>query len=97
MNPMDWLKAAYEALGTPHPKLSMIVVLVLGAMLGAIAFGTVWQIAARQVEKNLPTATPTSGPASTTGAESPANTGNGNQFTYGQPPKEQKPSDKGKP
>jgi len=93
MNPIEWLKAVYETFGTPYPRVSLIVV----AILGAILFATVWLFAAKQVDKDHQIQSVPSrlgGPASTTGAQSPANTGNGNQFNYGEPPpppKEQKP------
>jgi hypothetical protein len=86
MNPVDWLKALYETFGTPHPRVSLYVVTILGA---AVAFG-IWLFAAKQVEKDRQTikAPPSemSGPASTTGDQSPAVTGNGNDIRYDQPP-----------
>ena len=92
MNPLEWFKAIYETFGTPHPRASLIVVMALFAGFGA----GVWIFLAKQVEKdrlNKNTPPNVSGPASTSGPNSPANTGNGNEFRYDQtpPPKEQKP------
>jgi hypothetical protein len=83
MNPLQWLKAIYETFGTPHPRGSLIAV----SILGAIFFAAIWLFAANQVKKDHQTqiAPPsTSGPATTSGDSSPANTGNGNTFTYDQ-------------
>lgn len=98
MNPIEWLKAIYETFGTPHPRTSMVVVVILGA----VSFGAIWHFAAKQVEKShqavsAPSKTvslPTPGAASTTGSQSPAITGDANQVTYGQPPSEKKDGSK---
>ncbi len=98
MNPIEWLKALYETFGTPNPRASMVLVVILGAL----SFGLVWQFAAKQVEKShqaasVPSKTgaPPTGAASTTGSQSPAITGNGNQVTYEQqPPSEKKDTPK---
>jgi hypothetical protein len=92
MHPLEWLKALYETFGTPYPRASLVVVAVLGAIFSA----AVWVFAAKQVEKDhqVPSnPSRVSGPASTAGPQSPANTGNGNEFKYEQPspPKEQTP------
>lgn len=92
MNPLGWAKAVYETFGTPYPRASMIVVIVVCAAVGAGA----WQFLAKQVERDrvkVSSPSKVSGPASTTGNNSPANTGSGNEFNYGQssPAKEQKP------
>jgi hypothetical protein len=87
MNPLQWLKAVYETFGTPYPRASLAAV----AFLGAICFVAVWLFAAKQVEKDRQTSSaPMSGPASTTGDNSPANTGGGNQFQYDQSTHSQK-------
>lgn len=81
---MDVLKAIYELFGTPYPRLSLFVVAILGATVTA----GIWLFTAQQVKKDHKTPdTPSqvNGPASTTGNESPANTGNGNEFKYDQP------------
>jgi hypothetical protein len=66
----------------------MVVVVLLGGTLS----GLVWHFAAKQVEKDhqVISAPSKTGPASTTGSESPAITGNGNKVTYGQPTSEKK-------
>ena len=84
MNPVQWLKAIYETFGTPYPRASLAAV----TCLGAIGCAAVWVFAAKQVEKDRQTQTaPPSmtGPATTSGDNSPANTGNGNTFNYDQP------------
>jgi hypothetical protein len=98
MNPLDWLKALYEAFGTPYPRFSMTVVVLLGGLL----FGGIWHIAKKQVEKAhatpAPTAVAPTGGASTSGAQSPAITGSNNQVTIEQPPaQEQKKEAKDAP
>jgi hypothetical protein len=83
MNPLQWLKAIYETFGTPYPRLSLIAVTILGAIL----FASVWLFAAKQVEKdrhNSNAPSQVSGPASTKGDKSPAVTGNGNDIKYDQ-------------
>jgi hypothetical protein len=92
MNPMEWLKAIYETFGTPYPRMSLISVMVLGAIFS----GALWLVLARQVEKGrVPTApSQATGPASTSGDNSPANTGSGNDIQYDQsshPEKKSKP------
>ncbi len=93
MNPFDWLKAAYAAVGAPHPRASLVIVMIFGAVI----FGVVWKIGEAQVAKGAavqPTsvATPSTGPATTNGAQSPANSGSNNSTTYGadSAPKEKK-------
>ena len=84
MKPLEWLKAIYETFGTPYPRVSLIAVMLICAIFG----GAVWLFAAKQVAKDHGTvlnAQPqVSGPASTTGPNSPANTGNGNDIRYDQ-------------
>jgi hypothetical protein len=83
MNPLGWAKAIYETFGTPYPRVSLIVVMVACAALGALA----WLFLSKQVENDrLKSSSPSnvSGPASTSGDSSPANTGNGNDFRYDQ-------------
>jgi len=89
------LKAFYEAFGTPHPRASLIVVMIISALLGAAA----WLFAANQVEKDRKASrsapSHVSGGASTSGDSSPAITGDRNNINYGSstsPPKEQKPT-----
>jgi hypothetical protein len=84
MNPLDWLKAAYAAVGTPYPRASLIVVMIFGAVI----FGVIWKIGEAQVAKGAavqpsPATAPSTGPASTNGAQSPANSGSNNSTTYG--------------
>jgi len=83
MDPLRFAKAIYETFGAPHPKASLIVVMALCAGAGA----AVWLFLAAQVSRDhmMPTAVPSAtGPASTSGSNSPANTGNENQFNYDQ-------------
>lgn len=92
MNPLTILKAVYQTFGTPYPRLSLVIVTILCAGFGA----GVWLFLAKQVENDrihTHEAPNVSGPASTSGDNSPANTGNGNQFRYDQSPapKEPKP------
>jgi hypothetical protein len=92
MNPLIFLKAVYQTFGTPYPRASLIVVMIVCAALGA----GVWLFLAKQVENDRihsSAGSSVSGPASTTSPSSPANTGNGNSFQYGHapPPKEEKP------
>jgi hypothetical protein len=80
---MEWLKAFYETFGTPYPRMSLVSVMLLGAIFS----GALWLVLARQVEKGRQLPNPpsqVSGPASTTGSNSPANTGNGNDIRYDQ-------------
>jgi hypothetical protein len=53
--------------------------------LGALSFAAVWLFAAKQVEKDRSASKPVaSGPASTSGSNSPAVSGNGNDIHYDQ-------------
>jgi len=81
MNPLDWLKALYEAFGVSHPRASLVSVMALGA----IIFGGVWKLAATQYAKTVRSAhvAPTTGNATTQGSQSPAITGSDNTVTYG--------------
>lgn len=83
MDPLRFAKAVYETFGAPHPRASLLVVMSLCAGAGA----AVWLFLAAQVARDhvTPTNAPSaSGPASTSGENSPANTGNQNQFNYDQ-------------
>jgi hypothetical protein len=93
LNPMETLKAIYEALGSPHPKLSLIAVFII---CGGLATGIWWFVGtqvAKDRAKTQPPQAPTSATASTSGAKSPAVTGNGNTIHYSNPP----PPEKKKP
>jgi hypothetical protein len=97
---MDWLKTIYEAIGTPHPRASLLAATVLGA----IIFGSGWWFIGKAVEKErlnprptttTPVTAPTvTGPASTTGSQSPAITGNDNKVEYDKPADKPKPQPK---
>jgi hypothetical protein len=50
MNPMQWLKAIYEAFGVPYPVGSLIAVMFLCAFIVA----GVWVFTAKQYEKDHP-------------------------------------------
>jgi|SRR5664280_1259332 len=93
MNPFEWARNLYETFGAKHPIASLIVVMLIGAGLAA----TFWQIGAYQYHKGqlatAPLSVPASGAAATSGAKSPAVTGNGNTIQYGNPP----PPEKKKP
>jgi hypothetical protein len=84
MKPLEWLKAIYETFGTPYPRISLVAVMIVGAIFG----GAVWLFAAKQVEKDRRATSNTpsqaTGPAITSGDNSPANTGKGNNITYDQ-------------
>jgi hypothetical protein len=79
---METLKAIYEAFGTPYPRGSLI----LGMVLSAAAFAVLWLFLAKQVEKGRVPSAPSqvSGPA-TAGKDSVANTGNGNTINQSSP------------
>ena len=49
MNPMEWLKTIYGAFGVRHPVLSLIIVM----MIGAIALGGLWKLGAYQYQKDM--------------------------------------------
>lgn len=87
---MDWLKFLYQLFGSKHPTTSLIVVSVFGAILSG---GSWWLIglkyendSARHSSLPRPISAHT-GPATTTGNNSPANTGSGNVTTYQGPEK----------
>jgi hypothetical protein len=78
---LGWLKPLYELFGFPYPRVSLAAVMVLGAAFS----GGVWMLVGKQAEKDHQLSVahpPMSGPASTTGSESPAVSGNGNNVTY---------------
>jgi|GEM_PF-6548582 len=80
---MEFLKLIYEFVGTPYPRLSLVGVAILGAAITS----AIWLFTAAQVNKNHKNSnvpSQVSGPASSTGNQSPANTGNGNEFNYDQ-------------
>lgn len=85
MNPLEWLKAIYGPIGAPHPRASLVCVMVVGALI----FGVVWIMAADQYHKSLKPPTPpavsNTGSATTSGGNSPAVTGGQNNIQYGQP------------
>jgi hypothetical protein len=84
---IDFLKQIYNAVGAPYPRLSLLVVMVVAALVA----GVFWYSLGKQVEKDHSASPPqVSGPASTSGNNSPAVTGNGNTVTYGSPPAPQK-------
>src|SRR2546430_7644706 len=99
MNPLQWLKTIYETVGTPHPRASLTIV----AILGAVAFGGIWWFTGKQVEKDRQAiiSPKASGNASTVGANSPAVTGTGNEIQYQQSSEPQEkpkaPEEKSKP
>jgi hypothetical protein len=87
---LDALRDFYGIFGAKHPTLSMVVAMILGAGIA----GGFWRLAAYSYEKELrkessaqQSSVPSSvtGPATTSGNQSPANTGNGNVFNSGEP------------
>jgi len=90
---MQWMKDIYVTFGAPHPRISLVVVFLLAGTLAAGA----WHFLGKQVGKDrlIPIAIPVAtGPAATSGDNSPAISGNGNNVTYDQSShheKEQKP------
>lgn len=88
-NLMQWMKAIYEAYGVPYPRISLVVVFILG---GLIAAGG-WRVLGNQVEKEKRTSTSapiSAGPITTSGDKSPVITGSGNSVTYDRPSQEDK-------
>jgi hypothetical protein len=79
---LQWLTDIYDSFGTPYPRASLAVVMILGA----ICFGAVWLFAAKQVEKERRTSTApaVSGPATTSAPNSPSVTGGNNDIHYDQ-------------
>jgi hypothetical protein len=78
------LKALYGAFGVKHPQGSLTVVVLLGAAVGALVCGVVWQVARASYEKDQ-AATPII-TAPITHVEAPgdcssATSGNGNTTT----------------
>jgi hypothetical protein len=74
------LKALYGVFGAQHRQGSLAVVVLLGAAVGALAFGTVWEIARTSYEKDH-ALTPSAVPNTHTEASgdcSSATSGNGN-------------------
>ena len=47
MNPLDWLKALYGAVGASYPTLSLCFAIIIGAFLGFC----IWKIAEDQYKK----------------------------------------------
>jgi hypothetical protein len=85
---METLKAIYETFGTPYPRMSLVAVM----MLGAIFSGAAWLVLARQAGKGSITNVPAqvSGSA-TAGDGSIANTGNGNNLHQASHPEKKPP------
>jgi len=48
---MEWFKAAYAYFGVPHPTGSLVVVMMLGALVGAISTGGGWILVGHQFRK----------------------------------------------
>ncbi len=89
-NIMDWLKFLYQLFGSKYPTTSLIVVSVFGAILSG---GSWWLIGLKYENDSARHSAPPprigvhTGPATTTGNNSPANTGSGNVTTYQRPEK----------
>ena len=100
-SPMEWLKLAYEIVGAKYPTGSLVAITLLGALLGAVLFGGGWRLLAHQYNKDheskqppaviTPQTPQTTGPATTSGPNSPAVTGSGNNIYYGEKSAETKP------
>lgn len=83
---LDSLRDLYRAFGAAHPLGSMIVVVILGGFVS----GLFWKFAETQYQDSLTKTpavqlVPSTGTATTTGAESPAITGPNSTVTYGLP------------
>jgi hypothetical protein len=97
MNPVEWLKTIYGWLGASHPKISLVAVVILSAVLG----GAVWKFAGYLYSKDH-TASEAAQPASTvnttTGSQSPILTNNsGNVTITNDAPKSKVSAPKDKP
>lgn len=104
--PMEWPKLIYDAIGVRYPVASLIAASALGAFL----FGGGWWLIGKQWQKEhpptngaiavtgpaVPEKQQRTGDASSSGANSPANTGSGNTFNYGDTKKPRTPKSKGK-
>lgn len=85
---MDWLTLLYQSIGSKHPIISLIVVSAIGAILSGGAWWLIGQKYENGLAKQNAPASPTivhTGPATTSGDNSPANTGSGNSTTYQTP------------
>jgi hypothetical protein len=76
LNPMETLKAIYEALGTPYPRLSFIAVFFICGVLGI----GIWWFVGTQVAKDRLTK-PAPSVNTTTGPQSPIMPNNGGNVT----------------
>jgi len=92
---LDWLKPLYEFVGSPYPRASFVIVVVLGCIAGGLASGAIWHHTAKLVEQDHQTISPprVSGPASTSGDKSPAVTGDKNSIVYSEPSAPEKKPD----
>jgi len=92
LNPLEWLKIAYETFGAKHPTGSLIGVMVLGALLA----GAVWLVGAQQYGKSHSAPTvPTPTTNTTSGPQSPIMPGNSGTVTItNQAPKPDQPPPK---
>jgi hypothetical protein len=92
---LGWLKPIYEMVGTPFPRASFVIVVILGAAIS----GGLWKLVGRQVERDHQLTSPSAvanGSASTSGSQSPAISGNGNSVTYSDSPTSGKKPESGK-
>ena len=91
VNPMEWLRGIYETFGTPYPRLSLVAVMLLGA----IFCGSAWLVLAKQVEKGH--AEPAHSVNTTTWPQSPIMPNNGGSVTISKDAPEPAPPPKDKP
>ena len=95
VNPMEWLKSLYAALGAKYPIASLIVVVILGMIVGGLVFGSVWRIGAYQYEKDQVKRPKVESPSQNTtyGPESPIMPNNSGSVTITNQPSTSRPSD----
>jgi hypothetical protein len=84
-------KMIYAAIGIEHPRRFIALCAIVGALLFGCAGWLIVkgvQAKMRQQAQTVPTVEgpKNSGNATTSGDKSPATTGNGNSFTYDEPP-----------
>ena len=95
MNPFEWMKSIYGWLGAGHPRVSLLAVVILGAVLG----GAFWKFSAYLYAKDHPAVAGLSTVNTTTGPQSPIIPNNGGNVTISNEttgPKQQPPKDKPK-
>jgi hypothetical protein len=85
LNPLEWLKIAYETFGAKYPTASLIGVMFVGALI----FGAAWLVGAQQYERSHATqitpspssAVPAPSTNTTSGPQSPIMPNNSGSVT----------------